>query len=89
MNSRPAPADLEIDSPIPPSPFADISIVLQMAAPLGRDYVLKTIAKDPRFPRPVIGGSGPGSRRIWARRKVGEYFEELAENGEYAATPAT
>lgn len=88
MTTRSAPADLALDSPIPPSPFVDINGVLQMGAPLGRDYILKRIATDPRFPQPIIGGNGPGSRRIWARRKVSVYYEQLAETGEHAPAAA-
>lgn len=64
--------------------LVDVHGVMALAGPLGRDLVLRLISDDPRFPRPALGGKGPGSRRVWSRRKVAAYFEVLAEEGEHA-----
>lgn len=61
--------------------FASTDEVLSMFSPLGVHAARRLIANDPRFPAPVLGGHGPGSRAIYSLHQVESYLAQVHRDG--------
>lgn len=66
--------------PAAPVHFLNTEAVLARFRPIGRSRASKIIQKDPRFPRPLLGGR-PGSKAIYSRQAVDAYFDLAAREG--------
>lgn len=53
--------------------------LLEFIKPISQRTYWKVIAKDPRFPKPLVGGNG--RKALHSRCAVEEYLKELARTG--------
>jgi hypothetical protein len=70
------------------SHFVGTEDVLAMFSPIGVHAARRLIANDSRFPLPIVGGSGPGSRAVYSAKQVEGYFEKVHREGFPAAVIA-
>lgn len=60
----------------------DTKQLLQYIKPISHHTYWKVMAKDPRFPKPIIGGNG--AKALHSRTKIDEYLRQVAITGFYA-----
>lgn len=60
--------------------LADTKTLLQFIKPISVHTFWHVVAKDPRFPKPVIGG-GQGAKALHSLPAVSAYLEEVARTG--------
>lgn len=51
--------------------------------PISKNKYWKVLAKDPRFPKPIMGGNG--AKALHSKEQVDRYLEEVARTGFLAA----
>lgn len=64
----------------------DTKQLLDFIKPLSERIYWSVIAKDPRFPKPIVGGKG--RKALHSRSAVENYLKEVARTGFSAAAEA-
>jgi hypothetical protein len=64
-----------------PAHFVGFDDLVLMARPIGATTLRARILRDPRFPRPIMGGQVAGSKAIWSRAAAESALERIAREG--------
>ena len=59
----------------------DTKQLLSYIKPISHHTYWKVIAKDPRFPKPIMGGNG--AKALHSREHIDRYLEQVARDGFY------
>lgn len=57
----------------------DTKQVLAYIKPISHHRFWKVVVKDPRFPKPILGGNG--AKAIYGREPIDRYLDEVARTG--------
>ena len=57
----------------------DTKQLLEYIKPIGVNTYWNVMAKDPRFPAPIMGGNG--SKALHSREKIDRFLEEVGRTG--------
>lgn len=65
----------------------DTKQLLSYIKPISHHTYWKVLAKDPRFPKPIMGGNR--AKALHSKEQIDRYLEEVARTGFYAPAENT